>query len=58
MIRHGREIRGKRRPWQLRRALTMVGSRQLNTTRELAPKRAERVTERVLGVTDRLNLTG
>jgi hypothetical protein len=36
----------------------MVGTRQLNTTRELAPERAERVTERELGVTDRLNLTG
>ncbi|SFR14919.1 hypothetical protein SAMN04488564_10426 [Lentzea waywayandensis] len=58
VISHGEEIRGKRRPWQLRRALTMVGSRQLNTTRELAPERAERVTGCSAGVTDRLNLTG
>jgi hypothetical protein len=36
----------------------MVGSRQLNTTRELAPERAERVTGSSAGVTDRLNLTG
>ncbi|SDG99073.1 hypothetical protein SAMN05216553_114105 [Lentzea fradiae] len=58
MIRHGEEIRAKPCPWQLRRALTMVGHDNSTRTRELAPERAERVTGRGAGVTDRLNLTG